>query len=196
MTQQQQQAPFPRAPLIGAALLLGISLLSVAAVRWLGEAEVAPLPAEPPQRVRELTFHDTDHGGVLVREADTGALVARVAYGSNGFLRSTMRGLARERRSRGIGSELPFRVQQEADGRLSLIDPATDRIVDLWAFGADNAKVFAHLLIAEPLPEPLPEPWPETAADTSVSSNPGDDATGPDARVAAVATTPDSRDTP
>ena len=43
-----------------------------------------------------------------VRRADTGQVVHSVAPETNGFLRGTMRGLARERKRMGVGPELPF----------------------------------------------------------------------------------------
>ena len=39
-----------------------------------------------------------------------------------------------------------------ADGRLTLVDPATSERVDLESFGPTNAAVFAQLLAA---PQPL-----------------------------------------
>ncbi len=37
-----------------------------------------------------------------------------------------------------MGAETPFRLTRWSDGRLSLDDPATDRHVDLEAFGPTN----------------------------------------------------------
>jgi hypothetical protein len=41
---------------------------------------------------------------------------------------------------------MPFSVRRTTDGRLVLADPATDRVVDLWAFGETNARAFARFL--------------------------------------------------
>jgi len=71
-----------------------------------------------------------------------------VAPGTNGFLRGTLRGLARERKRQGIGPEAPFRLTAHDDGRLTLADPATGRRVDLESFGPTNAAVFSQLLVA------------------------------------------------
>jgi putative photosynthetic complex assembly protein len=54
----------------------------------------------------------------------------------------------RDRKRRGLGPEVPFRLTAHADGRLTLVDPATGRLVALEAFGADNAGAFAKLLVA------------------------------------------------
>ena len=69
--------------------------------------------------------------------------------GANGFLRGTLRGLARERKRQGVGAEQPFRLIGRADGRLTLEDPATGRRVDLESFGPTNAAVFAQMLMAK-----------------------------------------------
>jgi putative photosynthetic complex assembly protein len=84
-----------------------------------------------------------------VVDAETLHTVGTVAAGTNAFLRSTVRGLVRERKRRGIGSEIPFRLSAHADGRLLLDDSATGRRIDLAAFGTSNAEVFASLLLAD-----------------------------------------------
>lgn len=63
-----------------------------------------------------------------------------------GFVRGTLRALARERRQEQQGQETPFRVALWADGQVTLDDRATGRRVDLTAFGIHNAKLFAGLL--------------------------------------------------
>jgi putative photosynthetic complex assembly protein len=72
-----------------------------------------------------------------------------VAPGTNGFLRGTLRGLARERKREGLDGTVPFRLSQTRAGHLLLTDPATGRFVDLGSFGPTNAAVFARLLTAD-----------------------------------------------
>ena len=81
-----------------------------------------------------------------MRDARSGALLDTVAPGTNGFLRSTMRGLVRERKRQGLGPETPFELLGRADGRLTLVDPGTGRRVDLESFGPTNSAVFAALI--------------------------------------------------
>lgn len=69
-----------------------------------------------------------------------------IAPGTNGFLRSAMRGLVRERKRQGLGAEQPFELLGRADGRLTLVDPGTGRRIDLESFGPSNAAVFVRLL--------------------------------------------------
>ncbi len=136
---------FPKAPLVGAALLVVAALLAVALVRITGVGAIH-VPDAPSVETREFRFADRADGSIAVQDARTQQLVDTVAPGTNGFLRSTLRGLARERKRQGIGPEPPFRLIGRADGRLTLEDPATGRRVDLESFGPTNAAVFAQLL--------------------------------------------------
>ncbi len=138
-------ASFPRGPLIGAALLVGVALLGVTAVRLTG-METTKVADSPAISEAELRFEDRSDGSIVVLAARDGSLVDTVAPGTNGFLRGTLRGLARERHRQGIGPEQAFRLVAHADGRLTLMDPTTGRRVDLEAFGPTNAGVFARLL--------------------------------------------------
>jgi len=80
-----------------------------------------------------------------VTRADTGETVERLS-GEHGFIRSVMRGMARERRAQDVGHEPPFRLMRWSDGRITLDDPQTGRWVALDAFGPDNAGAFGALL--------------------------------------------------
>lgn len=139
------QATFPRPALFGALAVLGISLMGAAAGRVAG-----PMPSDPPPAAqiaeRTLQFTDQPDGGVAIVDAESGAKVATVAPGTNGFLRALLRGLARERKRDDYGSAAPFRLTAWADGRITLDDTTTSQRVDLEAFGPTNAAVFARLL--------------------------------------------------
>jgi putative photosynthetic complex assembly protein len=136
---------FPLAPLVGAAALVVIALAGVAAFRASG-LETTRVAESPVVSQGEFRFEDQDDGSILVLAGGDGTVVDTVAPGTNGFLRGTLRGLARERRRQGIGPEQPFQLVGHADGRLTLVDPATGRHVDLEAFGPTNAGVFVRLL--------------------------------------------------
>lgn len=95
---------------------------------------------------RELQFLDRDDGAVVVLDYRDGGTVDVVDPGTGGFVRGVMRGMARERRSKKVGTEPPYRLAVWSDGRLTLDDPATGRWVELAAFGADNVSAFARML--------------------------------------------------
>jgi putative photosynthetic complex assembly protein len=147
------ERPFPRGALLGAAAMVGASLLLAAVVRLSG-ADISSAPPVIPLAVKDLRFVDQPDGAVAVYDVTQGAPVAVLAPGTNGFLRATMRNFARERRSNGIGSSAPFRLTAGTDGRLVLADLATGRKIDLEAFGATNAAVFAGFLGTHATGEP------------------------------------------
>lgn len=144
--------PFPRPALYGAAALIGLTILGAGASRWTALHTPAPDPRiieaqiGSPAEVRRLRFSDQPDGSVLVTDAAGSAAPVTIAGGGNGFIRGVLRGLARDRRMRGIGQEPPFRLSRWTDGRLALVDEATGRTIDLTAFGPTNRAAFAALL--------------------------------------------------
>lgn len=142
---------FPKRSLIAIGVMLLVTLVSVAAVSITRQNAGTEATAFGNAVIaRTLHFEDRSDGGIAVLDAATGAEVAQVSPGTNGFLRSTLRGLARERKLRGLGAAPPFVLALRSDGRLTIDDPATGRHVDLNAFGATNAAVFRHFLPAIP----------------------------------------------
>lgn len=103
----------------------------------------------------ELHFVDVEQGAVSIINATTDEEITRLQTGEDGFMRSVMRGMVRERKAHGLGPEVPFQLTVWEDGLVSLIDPATSRRVELSAFGVDNVAAFTRLLPARDNP-PLP----------------------------------------
>jgi len=101
------------------------------------------LPDAPVLEAVDLVFADRADGAVVVSGGGTETVLDP---GTNGFVRGVLRGLARDRRARGIGADEPFRLMRRADGRLALEDPATGRVLDLSAFGPTNTEAFARLM--------------------------------------------------
>ena len=144
MSGQVSVRPLPRSLPLGAGFLVAVALAGTAAVRATGMG--APPDETPVAAVRSLAFVDSPDGSVQVLDHHSRRLLGQAAPGSQAFLRSTMRGLARERLRRGIGAQPPFVLARLTDGRLRLDDPATGRRIELNAFGSTNAGVFAALL--------------------------------------------------
>jgi putative photosynthetic complex assembly protein len=133
--------------LLGSLLLL--VLLAVGWARWAG---VSVQFADPPTLwARELRFVDDRNGDVLALDPRSGDTVARFS-GEQGFVRGTLRALARERQRNGLGAETPLQLVGHQDGRLTLHDPATGERIGLEAFGSSNLAVFAAL---RPAPAPI-----------------------------------------
>jgi len=149
MSNATKPPPFPRNILIIAGAVILLSIITAAAGRITGAANSTPTAA--PVASRELLFRDRPDGGVAVFDArDTSTPIEIVAPATNGFLRATMRGLARQRLRQVADVEIPFRLTEWADGRLTLADPATGRRVEMEAFGITNEEVFARLLTLKP----------------------------------------------
>lgn len=140
--------PVGRGPLLAAALLILATIAGVATLR-LGGVDVSTRSQAPVVAQRALHFEDQADGGVRVLEALPGQLprpLQVIDAGAGGFLRGALRALVRQRRAAGVGAEAPFVLTARADGRLTLVDPATSERVDLESFGPTNAAVFARLL--------------------------------------------------
>jgi putative photosynthetic complex assembly protein len=151
-----QAAPLlPRAALLAVAAVLAVTVLAVGWVRMSGVDIHEPAGAVVEQRM--LRFVDLPDGGIDVVDAASGGALQQMR-GEQGFLRGVLRGLARERRARGVGAELPFVLSRHDDGRLQLTDPATGRRIELASFGSDNAAVFLRWL-----PSPHGDARPSTA---------------------------------
>ena len=136
--------PNPTLPLavklIGSMLLL--ILLAIGFARWQGISDKQADAATVWQR--DLVFADGPQGSVIVKDAQSQTEIAQFE-GEQGFLRSTLRALVRERKRQNIGPDAPMQLLGRADGRLTLLDPSTQQRIDLEAFGPSNASVFAGL---------------------------------------------------
>ena len=162
--------PAPPTPALFAAIaLVVISVVSTAWVRWFGE------PAEPPSLTpvvveRQLSVEDLPGGLVQIRDARSDAILAHYDIGEGAFARSTFRSLAHARQRMGADNTTPFLLEQRESGRLRLIDPVTGQVLELWAFGPDNARAFAAFL--EPTPElAAGAPAADTVAQTATRSD-------------------------
>jgi putative photosynthetic complex assembly protein len=135
----------PRGILIGAAVLLAFAF-SITLFGRSADMGVVHMPAARPYQTLHLHFADRDDGGITVTDASDDSVLRTIAPGGNGFVRSLMRGFARERSRAGIGAETPFTLTRWSDGTLSLEDETTGRRVDLDAFGSNQTEFLASLL--------------------------------------------------
>jgi putative photosynthetic complex assembly protein len=149
MSNASTTPPFPRNILIIVGTIILLSIMLAATGRMTGAANSKPTAA--PVVSRDLLFRDRPDGSVAIFDVkDDAAPISIAAPATNGFLRATMRGLARQRLRQDANREVPFRLTEWADGRLTLADPTTGRTVEMEAFGITNEEVFAHLLTAKP----------------------------------------------
>lgn len=130
----------------GAAILLMIAatLATVTVSRLDARSDPAPAVEKIAQQ-RLLRFDDLPDGAVAAMDVNSGELVQRFE-GEQGFLRGTLRAMARERKLHGVARGEAFELLLHADGRLTLLDPQTGMRIALESFGATNTGVFARLL--------------------------------------------------
>ncbi len=136
----------PRWTLVGMALLVlsSIGIASLARQTGIGATGV---PDSPTVARADLRFEDRDDGSVLVRNG-AGRVLETIPVSADGFIRGTMRSLARQRKQSGLPHELPFLLERRENGRLSLSDPSTGGRIELDAFGPSNAAAFGRFLPA------------------------------------------------
>ena len=134
----------PRGILIGAAVLIAFAITTTLFGR-VSDIGTLHMPAATAVQTLSLQFEDRDDGSVAVHDAADGAVIYIVNPGAGGFIRATMRGMARERRRMSIGEEPPFLLTRWSDGTISLADKTTERVINLDAFGPTNSAAFARL---------------------------------------------------
>ncbi len=128
---------------LGGIMFAAVSFALMARMTGHGASTI---PESPIIAQVNLTFTDEADGAILIRIADDGRLVERIAPGTNGFIRTVMRGIVHERRQHGGGPDTPFALSRRADGRLMLFDPVSQRRIALNSFGMLNAQGFGRLL--------------------------------------------------
>jgi putative photosynthetic complex assembly protein len=128
----------------------GFLALTLAAVAWQSQFGGGPVAAETPsvQWQRSLRFEDRPNGDIAVLDATTQREVAHF-QGEQGFLRGSLRALARERQRSGMGPQAPFELTGHVDGRITLRDTATGQRIALESFGPTNSAVFSQLQWAQ-----------------------------------------------
>ena len=137
----------PIAKMLIAAVIIIVLLLVFINSRDLSKVRE---PDALPTQVLQLRFEDRPDGSIAVIDYKSGKQIDTV-QGEAGFVRGTLRGLAQERKRRGLDDGPPFELIYRADGRLTLSDTATGRLVDLESFGPTNAGTFFRLFNASNL---------------------------------------------
>ncbi len=141
--------PFPKAPLIGALLMVGVTVVMVGGARLgliqtpASAATTAPVTASVLDS-RDMRFHDQADGGIRI--SVVGQPDRTIEPATGGFVRGVLRSLVRERRAQGLGPEAAFRVTEWSDGAVTIQDLATRHTLTLNAFGPTNRQAFLDLL--------------------------------------------------
>jgi putative photosynthetic complex assembly protein len=133
---------------IGAVLVATLT-----GVAWQRHVSGGVIASDTPAVVwqQTLRFEDRPNGDVAALDAASGREVARFK-GEQGFVRGSLRALARERAVRQLGPEAPFELMGHVDGRVTLRDTATGERLNLESFGPTNAAIFSQLRWAQTTP--------------------------------------------
>jgi putative photosynthetic complex assembly protein len=137
---------FERLPMGPIALALAAVIVMIGIARNNGMQPETSLPQDAPVAQRLLRFEDAAHGNVIVRDAETGAVIHQFASGEGAFVRATLRALVNDRKKKGITKTDDFRLEAHKGPQLFLIDKASGRTISLNAFGPSNTAVFAAFM--------------------------------------------------
>ena len=144
MATTARAATLPRPYLFGVFAAILATLITVAVSVW-GTQPAAP-PAETPSASLTVRFVDLPNGGLSVVNVATGQEIDRLAEGQNGFLSTMLRVIRRDIERTPAVISMPFRIEMWQGHRITLTDSATERKVDLLAFGPTNAEIFIRWL--------------------------------------------------
>ncbi len=159
--------PFPRKVLIAFGSLILFFLILVIVARLMGY-NASQMPPSETVVTREIRFIDQPDGATLVVDSQAGATIATLPPGGEGFIRGVLRATNRTRHLSKVPPEAPYRLDQLADGRLTLTDVATGKVIELISFGHTNVAAFAAFLPNQGKPGK-----PESAApDSARQANP------------------------
>ena len=110
-------------------------------------ARICAAPAaETPRASLTLRFIEQADGGLSVIDQATGREIDRIAEGQQGFLTTMLRVIRRDIARTDAVISMPFRIEAWQDNRVTLTDSATERRIDLLAFGPTNAEIFIRWL--------------------------------------------------
>lgn len=142
---------FPKSALL---IVFGVIAAVLATVAVIRDTERGPRDLADAVLTLPIRFEDRADGAVVVRSGagpviGDGEVLQVFDPGTNGFVRGALRGLARERKRRAIGAEVPFTLVLWPSGMMSLEDPTTHNTIDLSAFGPSNAEPFMRILASE-----------------------------------------------
>ncbi|MCX7375020.1 MAG: photosynthetic complex assembly protein PuhC [Alphaproteobacteria bacterium] len=147
MAEAQAQNHTPTPFLVVVAGLVLAAVLAVGTAPWWRDTTVASQVA--PRIMVVLQFEVESSGNLIVRKFPGGELVDALNPDESGFLRTMVRVIRRDLGAGANVDSMPFQLSAWQDGRMSLVDTATGRSVELRAFGPTQAGVFLRWINAE-----------------------------------------------
>ncbi len=137
-----------RRAMVALGIFVGIVLV-VTAIAQLTGMGLRFSPVAEPVAMVQLRFEDGPEGLVTVTNAETDEVLAEYGMDEGVFVRSVMRGIARQRRLRNQEGREPVVLAEYPDGKLWLLDPTNEVEIYLGAFGPDNRAAWANLLYGD-----------------------------------------------
>lgn len=164
--------PFPKAALFAAGLLIAASVAMVGTARLLEARHPNPAPdvlqtaGIDPVAETVLRFEPLQSGSIRVSRAEgdsqpmsaprsggtgnggsgSGEIVRVITPNEAGFIHGAMRGMRRARAQAGLDPAPVLTITRWSNGRVTVVDAATNFNLELDAFGATNKAAFAALL--------------------------------------------------
>ena len=134
-----------RVPLIAAAALVALSLLTVV---WfqIVDPRAAPQVSRSPIAVHELRFVDLEDDQIAIVDAGVGETIAVIEPGGDNLVRNAVLSLTRTRDRRGLPIDSRYQLVHWDTGRVTLSDLETDRHIPIDSFGPTNSGALARLL--------------------------------------------------
>lgn len=128
-------------------ILMVVVLVVTTIATMTRDTTATPARAETPVlSSRQVAFEPQPEGVLIVRDADTGAEIAALVEADGGFVHNVVRVLTKERRRHAVAADMPYRISAYTNGRVSILDLSTGRVIDINAFGATQVESFAALL--------------------------------------------------
>jgi putative photosynthetic complex assembly protein len=141
----RRRGSFPRLPLYSAFALVAFAFVTIIFSQLTGIGSMLTDPGRPVDMV-DLTIRQGDGDRVEVSDANSGKILADFAPGEGGFVRGSMRALARMRMTADVDVNEPYRVIKWSSGAVSLSDTRTGQRIYLNAFGPDQVAAFEKFL--------------------------------------------------
>lgn len=146
MRRKSEQERF--APKAAVRAAIGVAVLSVIITFtsvWLdvGISKKAELTAV---HTHSIAFQPHESGGVMLVDAPTGKALHLLPAEQSSLLKNKLRANTRQHKMIGVDQSPPMTLRAWDDGSMTLLDPATGRIIDMRFFGSKTFAEFAKVV--------------------------------------------------
>ncbi|MFK7791924.1 MAG: photosynthetic complex putative assembly protein PuhB [Devosiaceae bacterium] len=136
----------PKPLMIMAASLALLTVLAVAVAQFGGFNTSQRIANAPISFSQDIAFIPQENDRIAVTNATTGDTITVIETGTDGLLRSAIRGLGGSREAANAEADAPYQLQMLQDDGVYLSDVLTGRAVRLESFGPLETGATADLL--------------------------------------------------